>query len=108
MTTVMKTPGVYVVEKSAFPNSVVEVATAVPAFVGYTERAIDQQKSLHNSAWRITSMAEFHQHYGGGPDIKFKLEEKPADSKNQAAVTQDGKEYFLARTNQAYNLTTTA
>ena len=27
----MKTPGVYVVEKNAFPNSVVEVATAVPA-----------------------------------------------------------------------------
>ena len=27
----MKTPGVYIVEKSAFPNSVVQVATAVPA-----------------------------------------------------------------------------
>lgn len=26
----MKTPGVYIVEKNAFPNSVVEVATAVP------------------------------------------------------------------------------
>lgn len=28
----MKTPGVYIVEKSAFPNSVVEAATAIPAF----------------------------------------------------------------------------
>jgi hypothetical protein len=27
----MKTPSVYIVEKNAFPNSVVEVATAVPA-----------------------------------------------------------------------------
>ena len=35
----MKTPGVYIVEKNAFPNSVVEVATAVPAFVGYTANA---------------------------------------------------------------------
>ena len=26
----MKTPGVYIVEKNAFPNAVVEVATAVP------------------------------------------------------------------------------
>ena len=35
----MKTPGVYIVEKNAFPNSVVQVATAVPAFIGYTESA---------------------------------------------------------------------
>ncbi|MCD0479402.1 hypothetical protein LPB90_13150 [Chryseobacterium sp. LC2016-29] len=33
----MKTSGVYIVEKNNFPNSVVEVATAVPAFIGYTE-----------------------------------------------------------------------
>ena len=39
----MKTPGVYIVEKSAFPNSVVEVATAVPAFIGYTERRCDHR-----------------------------------------------------------------
>ena len=37
----MKTPGVYIVEKNAFPNSVVQVATAVPAFVGYTEWALN-------------------------------------------------------------------
>ena len=34
-----KTPGVYLVEKDAFPGSVVEVATAIPAFIGYTEKA---------------------------------------------------------------------
>ncbi len=32
----LQTPGVYINEISAFPNSVVPVATAVPAFVGYT------------------------------------------------------------------------
>ncbi len=51
----MKTPGVYVVEKSAFPNSVVEAATAVPAFIGYTEKAANGGKSLLNVPWRITS-----------------------------------------------------
>ena len=56
----MKTPGVYIVEKSAFPNSVVEVATAVPAFIGYTERADNKGKSLLNKPFKITSMAEFH------------------------------------------------
>ena len=33
------TPGVYIEEKSAFSNSVVSVATAVPAFIGYTAKA---------------------------------------------------------------------
>ena len=42
----MKTPGVYIVEKNAFPNSVVEVATAVPAFIGHTEVADNKGKSL--------------------------------------------------------------
>ena len=34
----MKTPGVYIIEKNAFPNSVVEVATAIPAFIAYPIR----------------------------------------------------------------------
>ena len=62
----MKTPGVYIVEKSAFPNSVVEVATAVPAFIGYTERADNKGKSLLNKPFKISSMAEFHNYFGYG------------------------------------------
>jgi uncharacterized protein len=72
----MKTPGVYILEKSAFPNSVVEVATAVPAFIGWTERAEHKGNSLHLKPRRITSMAEFHQYFGGGPTaehVRFKL-----------------------------------
>ena len=33
-----KTPGVYVEEISTLPPSVAEVATAIPAFIGYTEK----------------------------------------------------------------------
>ncbi|MBL8501694.1 MAG: phage tail sheath family protein, partial [Nitrosomonas sp.] len=62
-----KTPGVYIVEKSAFPNSVVEVATAVPAFIGYTEKANNKGKTLLNKAWRISSMSEFISFFGGPP-----------------------------------------
>ena len=69
----MKTPGVYIVEKNAFPNSVVEVATAVPAFIGYTERADNKGKSLKNKPWRISSMAEFHQYFGADYTPKFDL-----------------------------------
>ena len=50
----MKTPGVYVVEKNACPNSTVEVATAVPAFVGYTEKAANGNVSLLNNPFRIS------------------------------------------------------
>lgn len=67
----MKTPGVYILEKNAFPNSVVEVATAVPAFIGYTETALDGNTSLLNKPWRITSMAEFHTFFGYAPTPKF-------------------------------------
>ncbi len=75
----MKTPGVYIVEKSAFPNSVVQVATAVPTFIGYTETAMNGNKTLHNKPWRITSMAEFHNYFGGAAQPKFsmKLREDP-------------------------------
>ncbi len=71
----MKTPGVYVVEKNAFPNSVVEAATAVPAFIGYTKFAKDGNKSLLNKPWKINSMAEFIQYYGGPPVPKFSITE---------------------------------
>lgn len=71
----MKTPGVYIVEKNAFPNSVVEVATAVPVFIGYTEKAVDGTVSLLNKPRRITSMGEFHNCFGMAPTLKFKIEE---------------------------------
>jgi phage tail sheath protein FI len=72
-----KTPGVYVVEKNAFPNSVVEVATAVPAFIGHTEFADNKGTSLAKKAWRITSMAEFHAYFGGAPKSMFSIKAVP-------------------------------
>jgi phage tail sheath protein FI len=102
----MKTPGVYIVEKSAFPNSVVEVATAVPAFIGYTEKADNKGKTLLNKPWRITSMSEFHNYYGFGPTPKFSIEEKLAESSDEADFNLSGTEYLLNQTagkNLLYN-----
>lgn len=53
------TPGVYITEVNAFPTSVVPVATAVPAFIGYTAAAVYQGKSLYNCPTLISSYAEF-------------------------------------------------
>ena len=55
----IKSPGVYINELNAFPNSVVAVATAVPAFIGYTPTALYEGKSYVNVAQKITSFAEF-------------------------------------------------
>lgn len=67
----IKTPGVYPIEESAFPNSVVEVATAVPAFLGYTEKAARGTKSLTNVPTRISSLAEYQLLFGGPPSVKY-------------------------------------
>jgi len=72
----MKTPGVYIVEKSAFPNSVVEASTAIPAFVGYTQFAKNGNKSLIKKPFKISSLSEFEQYFGRAPKPNFKLERK--------------------------------
>ena len=38
MATTYKTPGVYIEEIVKFPPSVAQVETAIPAFIGYTEK----------------------------------------------------------------------
>lgn len=53
------TPGVYINEVNAFPNSVVPIATAVPVFIGYTPRADYEGRSYLNKPVKITSFAEF-------------------------------------------------
>lgn len=83
----MKTPGVYIVEKSAFPNSVVEVATAVPAFIGYTEKAENGTTSILNTPWRITSMAEFHNFFGGAPTPEFTIKKTPPTDTDGETLT---------------------
>lgn len=61
-----KTPDVYVREKSLLPPSVAEVATAIPAFIGYTLKTEDaKQQSLLQQPMRITSMVEFETLFGG-------------------------------------------
>jgi len=56
------TPGVFVEEIPTFPPSVAEVATAVPAFLGYTETGALLEPT------RIQTMKEYEQSFGGPPD----------------------------------------
>jgi len=64
-----KTPGVYVEEISTLPPSVAAVATAIPAFIGYTEKASRNGKSLKNIPTHISSMLDYHQMFGASSGL---------------------------------------
>ncbi len=65
----IKTPGVYVYEIPLFPPSVAQVATAIPAFIGYTKTAkefVDDDLLLKPK--RISSMVEYEKYFGKAKD----------------------------------------
>jgi len=66
---VYKTPGVYVEEIATLPPSVAEVATAVPAFVGYTE--LGPADSAEPMVARVATLLEYKTLFGGAQALKF-------------------------------------
>lgn len=60
-----KEPGVYVAETSPQTPAITEPATAIPAFVGYTDRTLNEGRSLIGQPVRIDSLAEFERIFGG-------------------------------------------
>lgn len=84
-----KTPGVYVEEKSMLPPSVAGVATAVPAFIGFTQFA--GKKSIQP----ISSLLEYETVFGGGKAITF--EKGKVNDKTKAAEKGKvkGQEYAM-------------
>ena len=69
-----KTPGVYVEEISKLSASVAPVATAIPAFIGYTEKRVKNGKTLATATpVRITSLLEYEEIFGGAFDEKLSV-----------------------------------
>lgn len=91
-----KTPGVYIVEENAFPNSVVAVETAIPAFIGYTEKAVHNGNSLHNQPIKVTSMADFINYFGGMPKVKFTLTEDKSVPPVERSVSLNSGYYSIS------------
>ena len=76
-----KTPGVYIKEQNAFGNSIVEAETAIPVFIGLTEKALKGTESLLERPVRISSMAEYEKYFGG-PNVHnytVSVADSPAD-----------------------------
>jgi len=62
-----KTPGVYVEEIAKFPPSVAQVETAIPAFIGYSD------KGPKNEPTRISSMLEYETVFGKAKSEAFNI-----------------------------------
>ncbi len=94
----LKTPGVYVEEIPKLPPSIAQVETAIPAFIGYTEKAINSRgESLINEPTRISSLLEYINYFGNpavetgltveikdngnGDDVIGKIKDDPGRSK---------------------------
>jgi uncharacterized protein len=89
-----RTPGVYVEEISTLPPSVAEVATAVPAFVGYTQ--IGPQDSADPMTLRVATMLEFETAFGGPQRVAFTV--------TQAADRTSAPSAALVAPNAAFSL----
>ena len=87
MASTYKTPGVYVEEISTLPPSVATVDTAVPAFIGYTERASKNGEDRINKPTKIYSLTEFEQYFGAGPQTAYNVYVDTNDAVTQVTNT---------------------
>lgn len=89
-----KTPGVYVEEIPKLPQSVADVPTAIPGFVGYTEFASSNSDisvpDLLNKPKKIGSMLEFERFFGKASQLTLSDD----GEQNRRFVTYDSIRLF--------------
>lgn len=98
-----KTPGVYIEEESSFGSSIVHNETAVPVFIGFTEKAIMSNKEpigkVEGSAivcepYLVQSLLEYEQLFGGADTTGYIQVESGSEPNSFTAENQkDGKPY---------------
>jgi len=67
------TPGVYLQGLSPQPRPIAQVATAIPAFIGYTEKSIHRGIQVMNTPIQIRSVLEFEEFFGKAFPSKFEI-----------------------------------
>lgn len=92
-----RTPGVYIEEKNAFPSSVVAVETAVPAFIGYTEKAEWNGKSLIGVPTKVTSFSDYMEMFGGGYKHRYTI--SPVNTAGPETFAIQDKQYNVQAVN---------
>ncbi|WP_119079973.1 phage tail sheath C-terminal domain-containing protein [Chitinophaga alhagiae] len=92
--TAIKTPGVYIDEVPKFPPSIAAVETAIPAFIGYTEKAAKlAPQDLYMTPLRIGSIADYELYFGGAP--KPSVSDIQLDLANQFVSAKISNQKFL-------------
>lgn len=93
-----RTPDVYVEEIPSFPPSVAEVGTAIPAFIGYTQKAAKiVAGDLNRKPTKIYSLKEFEAYYGlpKAETIAVAVTTDPAGAPTAGTVTEPTVTYLL-------------
>lgn len=88
-----KTPGVYVEEVSTLPPSVAGVATAIPAFIGYTE--IGPGTNEEPVVKRITTLLEFITEFGNACPVGFSVTKSSATLTVNNVIYKNGNNFSL-------------
>ena len=88
------TPGVYVTEIPSFPPAIAQVATAIPAFVGYTADATNLQPGdLNMVPTQLSSLVEYTSYFGGAPDPG--ITEVDIDANNNVTAVKRNALYYM-------------
>ncbi|EON78215.1 Phage tail sheath protein FI [Lunatimonas lonarensis] len=101
----------YIEEISKFPPSVAQVETAIPAFIGYTEKAKAQEEdtshTLINVPTRIVSMLEYETMFGG-PEAEIAIQVRVREENGERSVlveappSEDKSPFLMFYAMQAY------
>ena len=98
-----KTPDVYIQEKSVLPPSVVTADTAVPAFIGYTDIAVDADgNDLTNVPTRIRSMREYESLFGLAEITEFNVDVDTASTPASYTVGTPALKYQMYHSLQLF------
>lgn len=83
-----KTPGVYVQEIRKLPPSIAQVDTAIPVFIGYTEKAERNGESITNIATRVQSLGQYVNWFGNAQieDIQLGVNFNTVTGENEVSV----------------------
>jgi len=89
-------PGVYIQEIPNLPPSIVDVPTAIPAFIGYTQQAMQYTDGdLHLKPFSIENIMDYRRYFGGGPEEAGVTVAFAADGTAVATVNEDTRSKFL-------------
>jgi len=96
-------PGVYVTETNAFPQSIVAVATSIPVFIGYTEKADNNGSSLIGKPLGITSLSDYETYFGTAFHAMFTVvDASPENTDDIFSINNKSKHLVLNKNNTFY------